>query len=139
MAGRFGNAIQLSSSSSQYVSMGDIYNFTGTPGENFSITAWVKTTATTAEIVAGRHDSGSFNGYFLAINSGSGYGAANTAYFYPSGPPGETPVSGATINDGQWHLLAGRMLGGNAAIFVDDGGATQINGVNAPNSRPRPS
>lgn len=111
-----GNAISLSTAGGSYVDMGAI-PFNGAP---FSLSAWVKSTSTTHEIVAGRHVATVVQGYFLAINSGGGYGLPGKAYSYVSTSPGNEPISTTTVNDDQWHhLVMTHRPGGPTTIFVD--------------------
>ncbi len=113
-----GNAIAFSTPGGSFVDMGAI-PFNGAP---FSLSAWIKTTSSVHEIIAGRHVATIVQGYFLAINGGGsgGYGLPGKAYSYVSTFPGNEPISVTTVNDDQWHhLVMTHKPGGATTIFVD--------------------
>ena len=73
---------------------------------------------------AGRHITGTFNGYMMRANADTGgYGIAGRASFYQSNSPGNTAVGTSTITDGVlWHhLVATYAAGGNLNLYVDGG------------------
>lgn len=117
-----GNALSLVAAGNSYVDMGS--SVPGFTTGDFSIVAWIKTTATNGDaIFAGKHLSGNTSGYFLGVNAigGSG-GAADKAAFYPTGTGNNIPFSSTTVNDNAWHQIVGvYTAGGNALIYVDGG------------------
>lgn len=115
-----GNAIKLLNAGNSLVNMGN--TVPGFTTGNFTIVAWIKTTATNGDaIFAGKHLAGQSSGYFLGVNAiGGTGGAANKAAFYPSGRGSNIPFSTTTVNDGTWHQVVGvYTAGGNAQVYVD--------------------
>lgn len=112
-----GNALQVTNAGGGFVRM------TGVPdmnGKAFTLSAWVKTSATPHYIVCGKHFAGVVAGYFLGINAGGGYGTTNKGYLYQSNFPSAEPISTSDVNTGQWKLLTARYEpGGLAKIYVD--------------------
>ena len=107
-----------------WANMGNILPMTG--GVSFSMSVWVATssTSTSSTIIAGRHITGTFNGYMMRANADTGgYGIAGRASFYQSNSPGNTAVGTSTITDGVlWHhLVATYAAGGNLNLYVDGG------------------
>ena len=99
--------------------MGDVLAF---PSGDFSIVAWVNTDTTSDNtFVLSKHQSGSWNGYFIGINkSGPQYGGTNKAWFYDATSPANCPVSTTDVNDGAWHqIVAVHVDGGLSKIYVD--------------------
>lgn len=89
----------------------------------FSFQAWVRTTNTSSNstVIAGRHITGTFNGYMLRANQDTAsYGAPGAASFYQSNSPANTVVGSSNIADGNWHhVLATYTPGGTANLYVD--------------------
>jgi hypothetical protein len=114
-----GNALSLDGSTTSFVNMGA--SVPGFTTGDFSLVAWIKTTSTTESlIVAGKHEAGTLNGYFLNVNGSSTYGQPNKAFFYNSTNPGGEAISTTSVNDGTWHQLVGvRTAGGSIQIYVD--------------------
>lgn len=111
-----GNALQCVSASSDHVNMGAI-PFNSSP---MSLSAWIKTTTSSYQIIAGRHRATFVQGYFLGIGGGAGYGLPDKAHSYVSTSPGNEPISTTSVNDGQWHhLLMTHQPGGPATIYID--------------------
>lgn len=112
-----GNAISLARATGGFVDMGSILPFTGVA---FSVSVWIKTPSAQYDQVVGRHDAGFANGYFLSINSGSGYGAPSKAHSYVSSGPGGEAISVTNVIDNQWrHLVLTCAPGGFTTIFVN--------------------
>jgi hypothetical protein len=113
-----GNAISLVRANSGFVNMGNNFPLTGT---DFTIVAWVKTTTTALdEIVLGKHEAFSTNGYFLAVNPTGGGGQANKATFVAAETVPNSVVSTTSVNDDVWHQIVGVYVnGGNQSIYVD--------------------
>lgn len=123
-----GNAMQFPVSRTGYVRMGNILPMTS---GSVTVSAWIKTTSTSYSIVAGKHDAGYFNGYFLGIGTGSGYGVANKAHFYHSNGAGQEPISTSNINTGQWVHLVGVNIPGVAARMYVNGNLEANRGTTA--------
>ena len=112
-----GNAVSLSEATNDFVTMGNVLSL-GT--QDFTISAWVKTTSTAQQFPVAKHASNSHNGYMLAINQSAAYGLPGKSFFYVSSAPGNEAISSTTVNDGQWHLLVGVYDAGvNKHIYVD--------------------
>lgn len=98
--------------SSQYVSLpGGSLDLTGL--STYTLTAWVKTTATTGVIIYGYDSSSPFTGYSLAIG------------IITSGRPcawcggGGWTDSASTINSGTWQHVAATLGGGTVTIYIN--------------------
>lgn len=102
-AGIAGNAATFAPGSTGYIRMGNVHGLTAS---SFTLSAWVKTTSTSSMYVAGKHDAGYFNGYFLGTGTGGGYGTPNKAYAYQSNAPGGEPISTSNVNTGAWWHVA---------------------------------
>ena len=114
--GKSGGAIILARGTGDYVTMGNVLPLTGT---DFSLVAWVKTTAVDNNIIS-KHQSGEVSGYVLSNNENGGYGSPGKAWFYGRGEPSLAPISQTTVNDGNWHqVVVTYVQGGNASIYVD--------------------
>lgn len=123
-----GNAVQFDSAGNGIARMGNFFRFVS---GSFTISAWIKTTSSAYSVVAGKHDAGHLNGYFLGTGAGSGYGAPNKAHFYQSNQAGGEPISATPINTGNWIHLAGVYRAGiSSQIYV--------NGVLEATKPPRP-
>lgn len=100
---------------------------------NFSIECWMKSSATSLQVMFGAADSSLLNdNYWMGINSTVGkasFSAKNSA-----NSSGVTTTSSATVNDGQRHYLAGTMNGATMTIYVDGSAsgtpATWVTGTN---------
>lgn len=114
-----GNAISIARASNALVNMGT--SFPGFVGSDFTLISWIKTTDTQLSIFAGKHASGTGNGYYTAINSGgpTSYGEQNKAYAYTGGFPFESPISTSVVNDGSWHQVVTMRNGLSTQIWVD--------------------
>jgi hypothetical protein len=109
-----GNAVRMTVAGNGLVNMGDNFSFTNT---DFSVVAWIKTIPGQRTVdyasIAGRHDSGWGNGFFLSFDYQTG-----RASFYDSAL-GEAR-STTDVDDGQWHQLAGVYHFGDVSeIYVD--------------------
>ncbi|MGH7133556.1 MAG: LamG domain-containing protein [Phycisphaerales bacterium] len=105
-----------------WANMGNILPETG--GASFSMSVWIATssTSTSSTIIAGRHITGTFNGYMMRVNADTGgYGIATRASFYQSNSPANTAVGTSDVTDGVlWHhLVATYAAGGNLNLYVD--------------------
>jgi len=116
--GVLGNCLSIARKDDGYVSLGTAYGFTG----NFSISLWVKTApryAVTESIILDRHSTdGSWNGYFLFLNTAWGMGSPNKAAFYYTNG---VVVSKSDINDGNWHQVGVVYHKGAGAELYFDG------------------
>jgi len=101
--------------SDQYASVdGDDINFRGT--NDFSISFWVKTTATNSDpsMVGDKDWGGGANpGFVFAFTGG--------AWKLNAGGGGRIDIDGNPINDGKWHLLAATFDRDGNAILYEDG------------------
>lgn len=113
-----GNALDVTNFG--WAGMGDILPMTGT---SFTISAWFRTSDTSANstIIAGRHYTGTFNGYMLRINQDlAGYGTSGRGSFYQSNSPANTVVGTSTVTNGVWHhMLATYTVGGTTTLYID--------------------
>jgi hypothetical protein len=130
--GIVGNAVGVTKSGNGLVEMGEVFPMTS---GDFSVSAWIKTGQNDqqAELIpVAKHQSGSRNGYFLAVNTTSTYGQIGKALFYASVLPGSEVISTTTVNDGEWHLIVGTYrASGWAEIFVDGRGVEDSGSVPA--------
>jgi hypothetical protein len=109
-----------------WASMGNILPNTG---GDFSMSVWIKTNDGTSAstIVAGRHITGTFNGYMMRTNFDGSYGATGLASFYQANSPGNTALGGPLVVDSAWHHLAATyQAGGTLSLYVDGGLAAAI-------------
>jgi hypothetical protein len=137
--GILGGAVQLNGTPGTTVSMGNNFMFGSV---DFSVQAWIKTTPgnTAPMMPLIKHQGGSFNGYFIAVNDvGDGLGSAadNRAHFYATN--GKTGASLTIINNGSWHQLVGvyDVANNQTRLYVD--GALEATGPRIPmvaNSEP---
>jgi hypothetical protein len=123
--GRSGNALSLDRAANGFVDCGNILNL---GSQNFTISAWVRTTAgntTTFSTAVSKRDASSANGYFLSLNHPTLPGATGKAMFYAgtrtlAGGVVDVPLSTTDVNDGNWHQVVGvYRLGGTTTIYVD--------------------
>lgn len=105
-----------------WADMGNVFPMLGT---SFSMSLWIKTTdaSSASTIIAGKHSTGTFNGYMMRANRDTAnYGVATRASFYQSNSPANTAVGTSSVTDGSWHhLTAVYVLGGNLSLYVDGG------------------
>ncbi len=130
-----GNAISISKSANQYVTMGNVLPMAS---GDFAIGAWIKTNSTVPEYFMGRHFATVVAGYMLGINADGPYGTANRSHFYTSDVPGQEAKGTSVVNDNQWHHIMGVYVqGGPSKIYVDGApveGSGAANGMVVPNA-----
>jgi hypothetical protein len=100
-----GNALRLTRSEGGYVDMGNTLNVTN----DFTLVVWVRTEpndTTESMVVAGKHEAGTINGYYLSLNRSGFIGQSGKALFVASDPVGEELVSTNDVNTGPWQQLA---------------------------------
>ena len=115
-----------------YVQVGYVLHFFG--NTNFSLSCWVKTDPGYPDhgFVAGMNTATLPGGYHIALNTGSGFGAQNTAHFNATNVPGSEATSTAVVNDGQWHhIVAVHKASDSTRIYVDGAPAEDL-GVAVP-------
>jgi len=96
-----GSCLELRHQDDSVVSLGRKFGFTG----DFSLSFWLRTAPGYSEegaIVLSRHQAGSYNGYFVQLNTAWGYGAPNKLTFYYSNA---SVISKSNVNDGNWHHI----------------------------------
>jgi hypothetical protein len=114
--GRDGGALSLDQGTGGYVTMGDVLSLGTGP---YSFVVWVQTSTQASDsIVMAKHSSGVVAGYLIGVNEGNTYGAPDKAWFY-NVSPGDSPTSTTSVNDGQWHQIAGVRGDGLVQIYVD--------------------
>ncbi len=123
--GKIGNALNFDGVADHVVVASDDDSMNFGVGD-FSICAWVKTTATSGrwaqrQDIAGKGDP-SGSGYALSADS-------NKAFLWVGGA-GEVPGT-TDINDGEWHHLIGMRKGSDIFLYVD--GQLDAQGTNAEN------
>ena len=100
-----------------FISGGTGASLNGT--NDFTVSAWVQTTATTAGVIVQQRDpsaSGYIGEYQLAMNSGG----AVSFYIYGNGGYQFQLATPQAVNDGQWHtVMAERSGGTNGYIYID--------------------
>ncbi len=85
--------------------------------EAHTLEAWFRTDVALASgenAVIGKHYCGYYNSWFLGFNSY--YGTEHAAQYYVGGPRMTGTVS---LNDGDWHHIAGTFDGSTAILYVD--------------------
>jgi hypothetical protein len=101
---------------SNTVTFGTGPSLTGTT--DFTLSAWVKTTATTQGTIIQQRDANGFNGEYQLYLDASGkinfmiYG--NNAYEFSS-----NLTSSQAVNDGNWHCIVAERQAGAGRIYVD--------------------
>lgn len=117
---RSGNALSLSRTNGGFVTMGNVLPLTNA---DFTIALWMQSTDTVYSTLLGKRIANQTNGYAVAMNNTTGFGAANKASLYTSTPTSSNrdPRSTTGINDGQWHQVVAihRGDGSQNQIFVD--------------------
>ena len=102
-----GGAVQLSSAGSGLVNMGNVLSLAGT--QPCSLTGWIKLAPgySGSTLLAGKHQAGYYNGYFLGIGTSGGcYGGLGQVWYYRSMACGQEPRATTLVNDGAWHFVA---------------------------------
>ncbi|MDP3723212.1 MAG: LamG-like jellyroll fold domain-containing protein [Candidatus Omnitrophota bacterium] len=140
VAGKLSNALSFNGTT-QYVDLGNktAWDF-GTGG--FTIAAWIKTSATTGQLIYFRQDDGNaHNPYVHFLVTGSGFlsvAVRGTEAVYH-----ELTATTGAVNDGAWHHVVLRSTGSNGTLYAyRDGvevasralGATTVNYASAPAS-----
>jgi hypothetical protein len=111
-----GEYLSLKRQEDSYVPLGKEYGFTG----DFSLSFWMRTPEgyrDSGSIILSRHLAGSYNGYFVMVNSEWGMGQTDKLMFYHSNA---TIVSKTSVNDGRWHhvgIVYRKTLG--AELYID--------------------
>ena len=115
--GPTGGAVSFDSATDDFIDVGNVLPMTG--GGDFSIVAWVDTTSTNQEVIAGKLDGGIVSGYSLNVNDI--WQTPGTTDFYVSEQnPYRYIVSPGAINDGNWHQVVGvYQAGGTSSLYVD--------------------
>ncbi len=109
--------------SSSYIDGGTAPSLSGTT--DFTLEAWINTTATTAGQILQQRDANGYNGeYFLSFNpSGS-----LSFTLYGGGGYQFTMTTPNSVNDGTWHYIAVvRRNGTNGVIYIDGTAAVSQN------------
>jgi len=114
-----GHAVYLERAEGGFVDMGDVLALE----DSFTIVVWVKTApndTTESNVVLGRYEVGTANGYYLALNRSGFIGMPGKAMFVASDAAGHEVISETDVNDGQWHQIAATYEAGVAkGIYVD--------------------
>ncbi|MBX7103178.1 MAG: M60 family metallopeptidase [Gemmataceae bacterium] len=106
-------ALQFNGSSSK-ITFGTGPSLSGTT--DFSVSAWIKTSASTSGVIIQQRDTNGFNGqYRLQVNANGSlqfmiYG--NSAYQFDFN-------STTTVNNGAWHLVTAVRQGTTGTIYID--------------------
>lgn len=120
-AGRFGFSLQMDGVD-DYVS---VSNTSSLQLQQFTLSGWVKTTATGSlqGFITKDGNSASTRNYWLGMSDGtSGYGTAGSLVLIAraGGVNDSLKLGGTTlINDGSWHHIAATADGSTARIFID--------------------
>lgn len=112
----------------------DMGNILPNTAGDFSMSVWINTldASSASTIIAGRHITGTFNGYMMRMNlDAGGYGVPGRASFYQSNSPANTAVGGPVLSDGAWHHLAASYQAGVALTLYVDGGVAASIGTTA--------
>lgn len=109
-------AVALTSASAGWVAPGSGASLSGTT--DFSVSAWVKTTATAEGIIVQQRDASGlgYEGQYRFFMNADG-----TVHFFVYQGGFQFDFSTATaINDGNWHQVVAVRQGANGYIYVDD-------------------
>jgi hypothetical protein len=126
IGGVTGSYLVLKNQEDSFISLGRNFGYQG----DFGISFWLRTTPKYQDggaIVLGRHLAGSYNGYFVMLNSAWGYGAQNKLTFYYSNA---TVTSLSDVNDGRWHSVTISYRAGSGTELYIDG---KLEGKGLPN------
>ena len=121
-----GNTAYQFDGSSGFVDCGTNASQAGTT--DFSIEAWIKTTATTEGMIVGQRDTNAYLGEYMFSVSANGtlaitiYGTGGTYQF-------DGLSSTTTVNDGNWHYVAFVRSGTTGTLYAD---GTPVASTNAP-------
>lgn len=117
-----GSAIQFNGTSN-WVALGMGPSVSGT--NDFTVAAWIKTTAATASVVIQQRDAGYNGEYQLGLN------ANGTVHFFLYGNSAyQFDFSTASaVNNGAWHYLTATRSGTNGSIYIDGALAASTNGT----------
>jgi regulation of enolase protein 1 (concanavalin A-like superfamily) len=89
---------------------------------DFTVSAWIKTTATTSGVIIQQRDLAGFNGEYQLQMTSSGYVNfwvfGNGNYQWGTGTNALT-TTGTKVNDGNWHLVTAVRSGVMGYIYVD--------------------
>ncbi len=113
---------------SNWISCGTAASLSGT--NDFTLSAWIRTTAVTNGIILQQRDATNYNGeYQLGVNPN---GTVNF-YLYGNGGYQFNLTTTQAVNDGQWHtVMAERSAGTNGYIFIDGMLVASANGTDEP-------
>lgn len=103
---------------SDYISAGDAAS---TRPQYVSVSAWIKTSSTANQWAVSKWISGSAaNSHYLLVAHYTGITPNRPAFFVSNGVSTDYVATvSATINDGNWHFLAGTYDGTTISIYVD--------------------
>ena len=122
VAGFVGDALQFNGASN-WVAFGTGPSVSGQ--NNFTVAAWIKTTATAQGTVIQQRDAG-FNGeYQLAVNANGTlqfFAYGNSAYQFNF-------ATTQTVNDGNWHYVTAVRSGLAGNLYIDGSLAATTNGT----------
>ncbi len=112
----------------EHITMGDVLGFEYT--DDFSISFWIRTSATSGYIVSKMLSSGNFTGYGVVLDSG---GKVNVYLRNDNSPLNQIRVNGSTtgLNDSAWHHIVFTWKGNvtpvasDLHIYVDGGAETE--------------
>ncbi len=112
--GKIGNAITFNFATPDYITIGSQAAFQITT--NLTLTAWFKTTDVNGGILISRDDDTNRDYVLYVRDSGGG----NKASFYTYQSDVLKRVTGdSSVNDGEWHMVAGVMDGTKNVLYVD--------------------
>ena len=123
VTGFSGDGIQFNGTSN-WVTFGTGPSVSGT--NNFTVAAWIKTTATAQGVIIQQRDPGGFNGeYQLSVNANG----TVAFYLYGSGTYEFNFATTATVNDGNWHHIVAVRSGLTGSIYIDGSLSTSATGT----------
>ena len=109
-----------------YIDCGTGPSLSGTT--DFSVEAWINTTAATDGTIIQQRSPSGFNGEYVF-----GYNASGTVRFSVYGGGSQYDFSTTrTVNDGLWHHVAAVRSGTNGTIYIDGTPAASASGTVAP-------
>jgi hypothetical protein len=110
------NAATLTSASGSWIGLGTGASLSGTT--DFSLSAWVKTTATTEGVIVQQRDAspGGYDGQYRFFMNADG----TVHFFVYQGGFQFDFSSSSVVNDGNWHQVVAVRQGADGYVYVDD-------------------
>jgi len=120
-AGKYGSALNFNGTTNHKLDMGDVATYDFGASQNFSVSAWVKSTqsavASTWPQIVGKEGDGTRNGWLLNLHNGSTSGWY--AQIFQGGNNYNTSGTVVNVADGNWHHLMLVRRGSSLEAWTD--------------------